>query len=114
MVQTMAKFMEQRDNFVVRKQGRLVRQRLAEITGQVGDRLLQAAVRFAHFINAIVHPRTTALMLARVEVQIETAAQFTAFIKYVKEADIRMVDLNALALFNVDAVDTFYDFKQAF
>lgn len=60
MVQTVAELVEQGDHFVMGEQRRLAVDRAVEVTGQVGDRLLQGTIQFTHLADAVVHPRPRA------------------------------------------------------
>src|SRR5471032_3020170 len=79
VVQAVAEFVEQRDDFIVREQRRLDhavdRGRFGEIAGQKGHRRLQRARGFDAPAARVVHPRAAALAGARVQVEVELADQ---------------------------------------
>jgi len=78
VMQAVAGFMEQRDYFVVRKQGRLAyaidRCRFGEIADQIGNRCLYAVAGQTPG-TGIIHPGAAALAAARVQVEIELTHQ---------------------------------------
>ncbi len=113
VMQAVSELMEQRGDFVMGKQRRFAVHRTVKVTGQVGNRFLQAAVRFTHHTDAVVHPGAAAFVFTRVEIEVEAAAQFAIFVVEVKEAHVRMPDVDILALFSADAVNAFYHLEQA-
>jgi hypothetical protein len=94
MMQTVTKLVEQGDHFIMGEQRRFAVDRTVEVTGKVGHRLLQEAIRHAHLPDAVIHPRAAAFVLAGVEVQIEATAQFIAFVIQLEETHIRMPDID--------------------
>lgn len=113
VVQAVAEFVEQSDHFIMGKQRRLAANRTVKVAGQVGHRFLQRTVQLAHLADAVVHPRAASLVLARIEIEIEAAAQFAFFVIQLEEAHFRMPDVNIGALFGADAVNAFNHFEQA-
>lgn len=113
MVQTVAELVEQGDHFVMGEQRRLAVDRAVEVTGQVGDRLLQGTIQFTHLADAVVHPRPAALMLAGIQVEIEAAAQLVVFVIQLEEAHFRMPHIDIGTLFSGNTVNALNHFKQA-
>ena len=113
VVQAVTELVEQGDHFIVGKQRRFAAHRTVEVTGQVGDRFLQGTIRFTHLAHAVVHPRPAALVLTRVEIEVEAAAQFVFLVIQLEEAHVRMPDVDIGTLFGGDAIDALHHFKQA-
>ena len=113
MMQTVTKFVEQGNHFIMGEQRRFAADRTVEVTGKVGHWFLQRTVRQAHLPNTVIHPRAAAFVLTGVEVKIETTAQFIAFVIQLKETHIRMPDIDIMTLFRGNTVNPFHHFKQA-
>ena len=113
MVQAVTELVEQGDHFIVGKQRRFAAHRTVEVTGQVGNRFLQGTIRFTHLAHAVVHPRPAALVLTRVEIEVEAAAQFVFLVIQLEEAHVRMPDVDVGTLFRGNAVDAFHHLEQA-
>jgi hypothetical protein len=113
MVQTVAKFVEQGDHFIVGEQRRLTADGTVKVAGQISDRLLQRTVKLAHLADAVIHPCPAAFMFAGVEVEVEAAAQLIFIIIKFEEAHFRMPDINIGTLFRGNAVNTLNHFEQA-
>ena len=109
----MTELVEQGDHFIMGKQRRLAVHRAVKVTGQVGDRLLQRAIEFTHLADTVIHPRPAAFVLASVQVEVEAAAQFVAFVIQLEEAHFRVPDVNVGTLFSGDAVNALNHFEQA-
>ena len=112
MVQTVAELVEQGDHFVVGEQRRFAVDRTVEVTGQVGDRLLQGAIQLTHLADAVVHPRPAALVLAGIQVEIEAAAQLVVFVIQLEEAHFRMPHIDIGTLFGGNTVNALHHFEQ--
>ena len=113
MVQTVAELVEQGDHFIMREQRRLTVNRTVKVTGQVGDRFLQRAIGFAHLADAVIHPRPATLVLTRIQIEVEAAAQFVIFVIQLEEAHVGMPDIHIVTLSGRNAVNALYHFKQA-
>ncbi|MOA03262.1 hypothetical protein D3C78_1227560 [compost metagenome] len=74
---------------------------------------MQRAVGFTHLADAVVHPCAAAFVFTRIEIQIETAAQFVFLVIQLEETHFRMPDINIGTFFGGDAINTFHHFKQA-
>ena len=112
-MQTVTELVEQGDHFVVSKQRRFAIHRAVKVTGQVSDRLLQGTVGFTHLADAVIHPRSAALILTRVEIKVEATAQLILVVIQFEEAHVRMPDVDIGSLFGCDAVDALHHFEQA-
>ncbi|MNC60961.1 hypothetical protein D3C75_1108750 [compost metagenome] len=75
---------------------------------------MQFAIGFAQTTDAIIHPCTTALVLAGIQVQIEAAAQFTFGIEQIEETHLWMPSIDTLTLFGGNAVNAVNHFEQPF
>ncbi len=113
VVQPVTELMEQGDHFVVGEQRRFACHRAVKVTGQIGDRFLQRAVSFTHLTDAIIHPRPAAFVLAGVQIEVETAAQFVVLVEKIEETHIRMVDIHISTLFRGDAINALNHLEQA-
>ena len=109
----MTELVEQGNHFVMGEQRRFAAYRTVEVTGQVGDRFLQGTVGFTHLAYAVVHPRPAALVLTRVEIEVEAAAQLVFLVIQLEEAHVRVPDVDIGTLFGGDAIDALYHFEQA-
>ena len=78
-MQTVAEFVEQGNDLVVREHGRLAADRTAEVAGQVGNRGLDGVTLLAPR-DGVVHPGTTALAVARVQVDVELADELAGLV----------------------------------
>ena len=107
----MAKLMEQGDDFVVRKQGRFITDRGREVTGQVGDRQLNAVGGFAAR-NAFVHPGAATFAMARVQVDIEIGNWLALLVADLVKAGIFMPQ-RGISFAYLYAKNGFHHFKQA-
>lgn len=114
MMQAVTKFMEQRGDFIVGEQRGFTVDWTVKITYQIGHRFLQFTVAFAQASRTVIHPGTATLVFARIEIEIETAAQFAVFIKQVKETYFGVPYVYVVALFGCDAVNALHHFKQPF
>src|SRR5207245_531797 len=80
LVQAVAEFMEQGQDFIVRERGGLARgifaDRRRKIAGEVGDGMLHTRSDTPP-IDRVVHPRAALLARARVKIEVELADERT-------------------------------------
>src|SRR5450830_1126576 len=112
-MQAMAKFMEQSDDFVVRKVRRFCytinRCWLSEVTHKIGDGRLQSFCGQSASAR-IIHPCTTAFAVTGIQIEIEMTDQFAISFNPV-ELDVR-VPSAGLVRFDVDRKEGLNHAKQ--
>ena len=106
-MQPMTKFMEQGDHFRVCQQRRLAGivadRRRHEVAHQIGH-WQKAALSKLHATDTVIHPCATALLGARIQVDIEAAATRTIAVHYVEELHIVVILLHIPAFYNLHAI----------
>ncbi|CRZ91453.1 Uncharacterised protein [Vibrio cholerae] len=113
MVNAVTKFVEQSRHFVVGKQRRLIADWAVEVTRQVSHWCLQCATVGSATYTTLIHPRATAFVFTRIQVEIEAATQRSLRIKNIKKAHRFVPYIYPLALFDLHAKQTAQHFKQA-
>ena len=107
----MAELMEQGGHFIVSKQRRFAANGPVKIASQISDWFLQLAISQTQATYAVIHPGSATLVFARIQIKVETTAQFTIGIKQIEEADIRMPGIDIMALFGCNAINAFHHFE---
>jgi len=103
---------EHRHDFGVRQERGLRADRRHEVADQVRDRQ-GCSVGEPLAADALVHPGAAALLRARVEIDVETAAARAVGIENVVEADVWMIQIDAAALGDAHAIELFGDGEHA-
>ena len=98
----MTKLVEQGGHFIVGQQRWGVAHGGAEVTDQIGDGQLHTVFRGATHAT-VVHPGAAAFFRAGVKIQIESGDLFAVF-RYMEEARIRVVSIEFVLLFKLNAI----------
>jgi len=112
VMESVPELVKERNDVVVREKRWLASDRSGEVAHEVGDRRLQGSPP-ATPRHRVVHPRTTPLRVARVQVEVELADQRTILVGDPEEPHVRMPGLGSVGL-DTDAVQRLHDAKHAF